>query len=88
MRVTGKDLIEMGFEQSAELGAALAIADQHGLEGVVLRSAHKPAAAVCVQMEQFGLADVADEIMPFGRIMARDCERDAPWCNNREARNG
>ena len=44
-----------------------------------LPSAYKPAATVRAQMSKFGLADVVDEIMPFGCIMAGDWERDAPW---------
>jgi RNA-splicing ligase RtcB len=44
-----------------------------------LPSAYKPAATVRAQMDEFGLADVVDEIMPFGCIMAGDRERDAPW---------
>ena len=30
-------------------------------------------------MAQFDLAEVVDEITPFGCIMAGDWERDAPW---------
>lgn len=44
-----------------------------------LPSAYKPAATVRAQMAQFDLAEVVDEIMPFGCIMAGDWERDAPW---------
>ncbi|MEM7546600.1 MAG: RtcB family protein [Pseudomonadota bacterium] len=45
-----------------------------------LPSAYKPAAKVRDQMGQYGLADVIDEIEPFGCIMAGDWQRDAPWC--------
>lgn len=44
-----------------------------------LPSSYKPAATVRRQMSQFGLAEVVDEIVPFGSIMAGDWERDAPW---------
>lgn len=44
-----------------------------------LPSAYKPAATVRAQMAQFDLAEVVDEITPFGCIMAGDWERDAPW---------
>ena len=44
-----------------------------------LPSAYKPAATVRAQMKQYGLADVVDEIMPHGCIMAGDWEKDAPW---------
>lgn len=44
-----------------------------------LPGAYKPAATVRSQMCRFGLAEVVDEIHPFGCIMAGDWERDAPW---------
>jgi tRNA-splicing ligase RtcB len=44
-----------------------------------LPSAYKPAATVRRQMAQFGLAEVVDEIQPYGSIMAGDWERNAPW---------
>lgn len=44
-----------------------------------LPSAYKPAASVREQMERFDLAEVVDEIRPYGSIMAGDWERDAPW---------
>lgn len=46
-----------------------------------LPSAYKPAATVRAQMARFGLAEVVDEIHPYGCIMAGDWERDAPWRN-------
>ncbi len=60
-----------------------------------LPSAYKSAAAVRDQMVRFKLADVVDQIMPYGSIMAGDWERDAPWRRKarakyaaREASNG
>ena len=44
-----------------------------------LPSAYKPASTVRAQMEKMKLAEVVDDIMPFGCIMAGDWERDAPW---------
>jgi RNA-splicing ligase RtcB len=44
-----------------------------------LPSAYKPAKTVRSQMRHFDLADVVDEIHPYGCIMAGDWERDAPW---------
>jgi RNA-splicing ligase RtcB len=44
-----------------------------------LPSAYKNADMVKRQMQEFGLGDVLDEIMPFGCIMAGDWEKDAPW---------
>ena len=51
-----------------------------------LPSAYKPAATVRAQMTQFGLAEVVDEIHPFGCIMAGDWERDAPWRKRLDAK--
>lgn len=44
-----------------------------------LPSAYKPANTVRSQMSHYGLADVVDEIIPYGCIMAGDWEFDAPW---------
>ncbi len=52
-----------------------------------LPSAYKRADVVRAQMEQFELADVIDEIMPYGSIMAGDWEFDAPWRKKRR-KNG
>jgi RNA-splicing ligase RtcB len=47
-----------------------------------LPSAYKPAATVRAQMARFDLAEVVDEIHPYGSIMAGDWERNAPWRTN------
>ena len=44
-----------------------------------LPSAYKSADAVQAQMQEFGLGEVIDEILPYGCIMAGDWEADAPW---------
>lgn len=49
-----------------------------------LPSAYKNAAAVRAQIEQFGLAEVVDEVLPYGCIMAGDWEQNAPWRKKRE----
>ena len=51
-----------------------------------LPSAYKSAAAVRRQIESFGLAEVVDEVVPFGSIMAGDWEANAPWRRKRTAR--
>lgn len=51
-----------------------------------LPSAYKPAATVRAQMAGFGLAEVVDEISPYGCVMAGDWERDAPWRKRVDAR--
>ena len=44
-----------------------------------LPSAYKNAHTVRSQMEEFGLGNVVDEIIPYGCIMAGDWELNAPW---------
>ena len=51
-----------------------------------LPSAYKSAAAVRRQIESFGLAEVVDEVLPFGSIMAGDWEVNAPWRKKRESK--
>ena len=51
-----------------------------------LPSAYKNAETVRNQMEEFGLGTVIDEVMPYGCIMAGDCEKNAPWKVRRRKR--
>ena len=44
-----------------------------------LPSAYKNAASVRAQIGRFGLAEIVDEVIPHGSIMAGDWEHDAPW---------
>ena len=44
-----------------------------------LPSAYKNAENVRNQMDEFGLGTVIDEVMPYGCIMAGDCQKNAPW---------
>lgn len=48
-----------------------------------LPSAYKNAASVRRQIESYGLAEIVDEVLPYGCIMAGDWERDAPWRKKR-----
>ncbi len=48
-----------------------------------LPSAYKNANMVKRQMQEFGLGEIVDEIIPFGSIMAGDVEKDAPWRRNK-----
>jgi RNA-splicing ligase RtcB len=48
-----------------------------------LPSAYKDAATVRRQIESFGLAEVVDEVLPYGCIMAGDWEANAPWRQKR-----
>ena len=51
-----------------------------------LPAAYKDARAVREQIGRFGLAEVTDEILPYGSIMAGDWEADAPWRRKRAAK--
>ena len=51
-----------------------------------LPSAYKNAKAVRAQMDEFGLGNVVDEVMPYGCIMAGDWQKNAPWKKRRENR--
>lgn len=44
-----------------------------------LPSAYKSAESVKLQMKEFKLGEVVDEILPYGCIMAGEWEIDAPW---------
>lgn len=51
-----------------------------------LPSAYKNAASVRAQIAEYGLAEVVDEVIPYGSIMAGDWERNAPWRRKRDAK--
>ncbi len=44
-----------------------------------LPSAYKNATTVRKQMDEFGLGNVVDEVIPYGCIMAGDWQKNAPW---------
>ena len=48
-----------------------------------LPSAYKDADTVRAQIDQYKLATIVDEVVPYGSIMAGDWERDAPWKKKR-----
>jgi RNA-splicing ligase RtcB len=80
-----------GGRTDAEIFAAETVGiDARFFSGVTdiseLPSAYKSAAAVRRQIESFGLAEVVDEVVPFGSIMAGDWEANAPWRRKRTAR--
>jgi len=49
-----------------------------------LPGAYKNAAQVKAQIGEYGLADIVDEIIPFGSIMAGDWQKNAPWRNKKK----
>ena len=52
-----------------------------------LPSAYKNAAAVRRQIEHYELAEIVDEVLPYGCIMAGDWEANAPWRKKRQLRS-
>lgn len=44
-----------------------------------LPSAYKNASNVRSQMAEYNLGKVIDEVIPYGSIMAGDCQKNAPW---------
>jgi RNA-splicing ligase RtcB len=44
-----------------------------------LPEAYKNAAKVRAEIESFDLAEIVDEVLPYGSLMAGDWEQDAPW---------
>lgn len=44
-----------------------------------LPTAYKSAKNVRAQIEEYGLCEVLDEVMPYGCIMAGDVQKNAPW---------
>lgn len=40
------------------------------------------------QIEHYGLAEVVDEVLPHGCIMAGDWEKDAPWRRKKQRQQG
>lgn len=48
-----------------------------------LPSAYKSAANVRSQIEHYGLAEIVDEVIPYGSIMAGDWQKNAPWRKKR-----
>lgn len=50
-----------------------------------LPSAYKNAASVRAQIDEYGLAEIVDEVIPYGCIMAGDWEKDAPWRKGKPA---
>lgn len=53
-----------------------------------LPEAYKDAASVRAQIAAHGLAEIVDEILPYGTIMAGDWAEDAPWRRRKTAASG
>lgn len=49
-----------------------------------LPGAYKNAAQVTAQIGEYGLADIVDEVIPYGSIMAGDWQKNAPWRNKKK----
>ncbi|WP_027383782.1 RtcB family protein [Epilithonimonas caeni] len=51
-----------------------------------LPSAYKSAKNVRAQIEEYGLCEILDEVMPYGCIMAGDVGKNAPWKRKKKFR--
>ena len=51
-----------------------------------LPTAYKSAKNVRAQIEEYGLCEVLDEVMPYGCIMAGDVQKNAPWKKKKKFR--
>jgi tRNA-splicing ligase RtcB (3'-phosphate/5'-hydroxy nucleic acid ligase) len=64
--------------------------DARFFSGVVdlseLPSAYKNAASMRQQIEKYQLAEIVDEVIPYGSIMAGDWQSTAPWRKRRDER--
>ncbi|OIS90557.1 RtcB family protein [Brucella cytisi] len=49
-----------------------------------LPGAYKNAAQVKSQIGEYGLAEIVDEVIPYGSIMAGDWQKSAPWRNKKK----
>lgn len=49
-----------------------------------LPGAYKNAAQVKAQISEYGLAEIVDEVIPYGSIMAGDWQKNAPWRNKKK----
>ncbi|MHC5307453.1 RtcB family protein [Bartonella sp. LJL80] len=52
-----------------------------------LPSAYKNADTVRAQIKEYGLADIVDEVVPYGSIMAGNWLADAPWRRKKKAKD-
>ena len=72
----GRDIVDVFAEETRGLDARF-------FSGIVdaseLPSAYKNAASVRRQIESYKLAEIVDEIIPYGTIMAGDWQANAPW---------
>jgi len=74
----------LSAELAALAGRGLDIRSYCGVPDLSeLPSAYKSAEQVRRQIERFALAEIVDEIVPHGSIMAGDWEKDAPWRKKR-----
>ena len=78
--VAHKTTAEIFAEQTAGLDVRFYSGNVDASE---LPGAYKNAANVQQQMQEFGLGEVVDRILPYGCIMAGDWQRDAPWRKKR-----
>jgi tRNA-splicing ligase RtcB (3'-phosphate/5'-hydroxy nucleic acid ligase) len=86
-----KHIANLGARATAEVFAEETKGlDARFFSGVVdvseLPSAYKNAKAVRRQIESYGLAEIVDEVLPYGTIMAGHWQADAPWRKRKHAK--
>jgi tRNA-splicing ligase RtcB (3'-phosphate/5'-hydroxy nucleic acid ligase) len=79
----GRSIADVFAEETAGLDARFFSGKVDASE---LPSAYKNAASVRRQIAKFGLAEIVDEVVPYGTIMAGDWQADAPWRKRKAAR--
>ena len=82
-RVGDRSKEEVFLEETAYIDARL-------FSGIIdlseLPSAYKNATSMRQQIEKYQLADIVDEVIPYGSIMAGDWKSAAPWRKRRDER--
>jgi len=81
---TGQTVEAIFAEETADLDVRFFSGE---IDITELPSAYKNADTVRQQMEQFGLGEVIDEVLPYGCIMAGDWKKDAPWRRKKGKKN-
>ncbi len=80
----GKTITEIFLEETAGIDARFYSGHVDISE---MPSAYKNAQNVQDQMNEFGLGEVVDKILPYGCIMAGDWQIDAPWRRRKRSRD-
>jgi RNA-splicing ligase RtcB len=78
IKTKDKSIEELLIEETKDIDARFYCGE---IDISELPSAYKNAEQVKESINEFNLADIVDEIIPFGCIMSGDVEKNAPWRN-------